>query len=321
MARYNSGEIFGQCDRQARRVLSLYERYKAGPAIEETRMTQQEIGYSVLSVLMCVALWFTIQAEIYINKPLMTAVLGTRWLVGVIVVLTAGLFSSIILAELLPMTRVLTAGGTKTFEPDHIDGLMDRLRLVKRRTASPVSTLRRFGLMFIALMVVLLAGLASLQGVRTGNWLPVAFPPVLFLFDCILGVGPVWLVIFVLNRLRIQRENRVGQQFYSEMKEGWNLVAELYDGGKRRFYEEHPEQSGKIENLPAVHPLTAFIITHPCSRDIEIPEHLYKPKDPPPAATPMEDSKGPDPDVDPARNAEPIFSAMDSELDANNEKA
>ncbi len=320
MTRYKSHEIFHQCETQARLTIGFYQRYKAGPAIEEQPgLTQLEIGYLVLSGIMTAALWFTVQAEIYINKGLMTMVLGARWLVGVMVVLAAGFFSSVILAEQLPLTRVLTAGTVAGAGFDAVDALVDKLRGVKRKTGSPGATLRRYGLIFIAFMIVLLSALAALQGAQTNNWLPAVFPPVLFLFDSIFGIGPVWLVVFSCNRIRIRRQNRLAEQRYADLETVWNLVAELYEAAKSRFFEEHPELAGKVEHLPAVHSLTAYIITHPCHRDVEIPGHLFGPDTPPPAAAPVVDPKDPAPD--PIDGAKPIFSAMDSELDANNEKA
>ncbi len=320
MTRYNSHEIFSQCDKQARLTLDPYERYQGRPVAQERGgLSQQEIGYLVLSGIMSAALWFTIQAEVYINKGLMTMVLGARWLVGVIVVLAAGFFSSVILAEHFPMTRLLTTESAAGPVSNSPDALMDRVRGVKRKAGSHNARLRRHGLIFITVMIIGLGVLAVLQAVRTDNWLPAVFPPLLFALDSLFGIGPVWLAVFGGNRIRMYRRYRSSERTYAELAAAWNLVAELYEAAKVRYFEEHPEHVGKPEQLPPVHPLTAYMITHPCHRDVKIPSHLYGPDVPPPAATPVAEPKNPVPD--PIDDAKEVFSAMDSDLDANNEKA
>ncbi len=318
MKRYKSPAIFHQCDLQARKVLSLYETYRVIPRFPQgPELTQQQVGYIILAGVLTLALCFTIQAEIYVGQGVMTGILGAdHWLVGVLAVLAGGLVSSVIISELLPGTRLLTATAGAGVS-DSVDALMDKLKGVRGEGRSIRELLRASALGFVVVMFLFISCCSIYHAIRSGNRLQALFPPLLFLFDSFFGVGPVWLVTFGCNRLRILQQNRWAENCYLELEAAWNLVAELYNAGKNRYFEEHPNLTGELDKLPPVSPLTAFIITNPCFREVEIPVDLFRAAPAAPTPKPEEEETS----EDPIKEAAPIFSAMDSDVEANNEKA
>jgi hypothetical protein len=318
MKRYTGPEIFFQCEVQGRRVLGLYETYRAMPRFpNEPGLTQQQVAQVIVASLLTVALCFTMQAEVYVNQGLMKAILDTRWLVGVIVVLAAGFVCSVIISELLPGTRLLTASIDNPVRSG-VDALMDKLKGVRRKGRSTLDLLRAYGVGFVVLMFLFITFCSAYHAIKSGNWLQGIFPPLLFILDSLFGVGPVWLVTFVFNRFRVRGQNRRAEAQYQELEAAWNLVAELYNAGRERFFEEHPDLDGKPDKLPPVSPLAAYIITNPCFREVEIAEHLFRAAaaSPPPQPKPAEKDTA----EDPIEEAGPMFSAMDSDSEANNEK-
>ncbi len=321
---YSSEEILNEVERQAQRALAAYDRYHSGPQFrQQQNLEPSDIGRLIIASLMSIFLYFTMQAEVYVNRGLVQAIINEKdWLAGVLAILAAGFFCSFIIAEQLPATRILPTGPPAPRQADAIDVLVDKVKGVTRRGGD--IDWRRYSLIFVGLMVAIITALAAQQAMHDGNWSRVIFPPMLFIFDVGFGVGPVYLLSFGTKRWYVSHSNRRAQQHYDGLHKEWFQTSELFKAADARYRQEMPEVSNTPYKLPPINPLAGFIISHPCHKDIVIPTHVLKGREPPPAeaSTAKPESPPPSGATDPIAAAQDVISAIDfdSDPDIDNDK-
>ncbi len=273
-----SKDAFSAMEKQARTTLSIFRRYINGPkhpSIEE--LTQQKIAIAVCCLIAAVAYYFTAQAEAYLGMSNLHGSFGSEgWRTGVFAILGAGLFSSLLLSELIPYTRLITHS-VPAETPERLKTLIGQVLGIKSPSFNQQNWLAFITVAFITGMLAFIIYTAVQNNPDSENWLAITLPPLLFCLDTLFGIGPVWLLVFTILRCRMYWKRWRANRNYTRLEASWNLVAELYSGAQEWYFQEHPEINQRPEMVPPVSPLCAFIITHPCHENIVIPESIINP--------------------------------------------
>lgn len=319
----NSNDAFTALEKQARATLTSYLQYLRGPRLAAgMTLPPQQIVILVSCLVAILAYSFTVQAEVYVGMAVMANILGeSGWKAGVLAIVGAGMFSSFLLSELIPYTRLLTTSAPVA-EPERMETLVGQVLGLKRRSPFRQNILMVFTIFFVTVMLLVIIYFAVQGSAKTGNWPAVVLAPLLFMLDTLFGIGPFWLIVFLINRVRILLQNWRARTNYADLEENWNLVAELYGGAQTWYFREHPELEPRPELMPPVSPLAGFIITHPCHEAIEIPERIIKPQTapataPPPEVKPVETKAEAPQQQEAPENPADLFAAMDSDSEIN----
>lgn len=248
-------------------------------------MNAQQYGFLLVSLLLSLGLFFSLQGDFYTGRHNWQPDYPDVWLSFVVILMLCGLIAGIACGELFRETRLFHAfdetSKAESKETLHLDSLVDKIYGIKSQNkVSDESKRRRSARLVIISCYLVVTSLTGYHAFQRDNVFIAILTQLYFFGACLGGVGVFWLGRFILTIYAAARNRRGANHTLALLRPEYELVAIVYQGGRQRFFNEHPEHNNDESKLPPISPLAAFMVSYPCREGIEIPKNLLQPKNP-----------------------------------------